>query len=52
MMLGLGIVLLVAPERLGDFRAAAVLLGVTVGAAVLLGFWDLRRDTSGGPRRA
>jgi hypothetical protein len=51
MMLGLGIVLLVAPERLGDFRAAAVLLGVTVGAAVLLGYWDLRRQNGEGIQR-
>ena len=52
MMLGLGLVLLTVPERLGDFRVAAVLLGGVLGLAGLLAVWDRRRTTGDGRQRA
>ncbi|MEW6648205.1 MAG: thioredoxin family protein [Pseudomonadota bacterium] len=47
MMLGLGLVLLLAPERLSDLRVAAGLLGAALGVT-LLARWAERRRRSGG----
>jgi hypothetical protein len=46
MMLGLGLVMLVAPERLGDFRVAMVLLAGSFGTAILLSIWEHRRGAN------
>jgi hypothetical protein len=47
MMLGLGLLMLLAPERLGDPKVAVALLGGALGAGALMAFWERRHGSRG-----